>query len=153
LEIIKLNIDQIQPRKYSIKHKHNITYKKILKSLKLHKQVQPIQVLKQNEKYMLIDGFYVLKALKELKVDFVYCIVHENLSKIECMSLYNSLSTTFDINEYQLSKMFNYMFKQIQEKMFKIVCDCKYESKIIINMIKFDYKNFFNQRTNNNKIF
>jgi len=69
---LKVPIDKIKPNKYNPKPDYNeseelkVEFGKIKNSLKVHGQVDPLQVREVEDYYELVNGYHRLKAMQEL---------------------------------------------------------------------------------------
>jgi len=69
---LKVQIDKIKPNNYNPKPDYNeseelkVEFEKIKNSLRVHGQVDPLQVREVKDYYELINGYHRLKAMEEL---------------------------------------------------------------------------------------
>lgn len=83
----------------SINFNSNSGYRKILSSIKSIGLIQPLCVYDENGHYVILDGFLRFKALKQLSVTSVPCIVYQTKEAYTFNRMVNRLSP------YQQSRM------------------------------------------------
>lgn len=77
--IINLNVDEIDIPAitgtiYDYSNRED-DIKSLEESMKVYKQQKPILVICQHDRYVLVDGYLRIQALKNLEINFVRCIV------------------------------------------------------------------------------
>ena len=70
----------------------NRGYQKILSSIKMIGLIEPLDVYKENGHYVILNGFLRFKALQELDVNPVPCLVHPDKEAYTYNKMINNLS-------------------------------------------------------------
>jgi ParB family transcriptional regulator, chromosome partitioning protein len=84
-QLVPLNTREINLAK-------NRGYQKILSTIKMVGLIEPLDVYKENGHYVILNGFLRFKALQELNVDPVPCLVHPDKEAYTYNKMINNLS-------------------------------------------------------------
>jgi len=87
----------------------NRGYQKILSSIKMIGLIEPLDVYKENGHYLILNGFLRFKALQELNVNPVPCLIHSDKEAYTYNKMINNLSPC------QESRMIREALKTIDE--------------------------------------
>ncbi len=84
-KLVPLNTRQINLEK-------NRGYQKILTTIKMIGLIEPLDVYQENEHYVILNGFLRYKALQELNITSVPCLIHPNKEAYTFNKMINNLS-------------------------------------------------------------
>ncbi|MHC4165944.1 MAG: ParB/RepB/Spo0J family partition protein [Planctomycetota bacterium] len=72
--------------------KRNRGYQKILSTIKMIGLIEPLDVYKEKDQYIILNGFLRFKALHELEINPVPCLIHPNKEAYTFNKMINNLS-------------------------------------------------------------
>jgi len=75
-----------------INFKKNRGYQKILATIKMIGLIEPLDVYKEKNQYVILNGFLRYKALQELNISPVPCLIHPNKEAYTYNKMINNLS-------------------------------------------------------------
>ena len=75
-----------------INFKRNRGYQKILSTIKMIGLIEPLDVYKEKNQYIILNGFLRFKALQELEINPVPCLIHPNKEAYTFNKMINNLS-------------------------------------------------------------
>ena len=75
-----------------INFKRNRGYQKILSTIKMIGLIEPLDVYKEKDQYIILNGFLRFKALQELEINPVPCLIHPNKEAYTFNKMINNLS-------------------------------------------------------------
>jgi len=152
MDIKKVKIEDISiNKKNSIAFFNHFYYIKLVQFIKKFGQIQLISVCKVKDEYELIDGYYVLKAMRELNKKEVYINDYGKLSKNDKNLFIIGMRGKFEKDIVKLA----YKFKELQEEGNDIdniepyVSFYKGEIKNFPELLEFDFKGYDKNLHNN----
>lgn len=105
-----IDIERLVPLKdRDINFRKNRGYKKILSSISTIGLIEPLCVYKENGEYLILDGFLRYKALQQLGVDTIPCILYPTKEAYTFNRMINKLSAV------QESRMLRESLKTIDQ--------------------------------------
>jgi hypothetical protein len=136
-------------------YKYDITgslYFKLKKSIQVLGQLRPLNVVKINERYHVVEGRKIFKALQELGVQLVHCNVHELTSDqiIHLRTVMNDLN--FFSCHADLSTILN-SSTQTTEELGNILPFTRDEIELLKKLLDFDWEGYNSQDTNQQSLF
>lgn len=84
-KLVPLNIREINFTK-------NRGYQRILSTIRMIGLIEPLDVYKENEHYVILNGFLRFKALQELNISPVPCLIHTDKEAYTYNKMVNNLS-------------------------------------------------------------
>ena len=100
-KILFLNKNQILSHNRKYKEDDGMMYTKLMASIELYGQIQPILVKKINDNYEIINGSRIFDVMKQLQYDEYFCLEIEDELDI-CDIIVNELN--FKTNYIELSE-------------------------------------------------
>ena len=129
---------------WSFKNIDSDAYRKLEKSIQKNGQMQTIVVRHLGEdKYEVIDGKIVFEILRKLDIDFVWCKVIRNISRIESKLLYMQLDYNFNTDYIELAKTVRKLSKNHSSiKISRLVNLSVKEINDLIKLNEFDFEKY-----------
>jgi hypothetical protein len=129
---------------WSFKSIDAVAFRKLEKSIIKHGQTKNIVVRTIGEgKYEVIDGKEVFEILKRQPIDYIWCKVKRDLSRLDAILFYLQLDFNFDTDYIELAKSIRKLSKNHSNiEISRLVNMSVKEIKDLITLNDFDFERY-----------